>query len=452
MQEGATNLVPPLAGADWSVPPLTAGASPVERTTSPTIDRLREDLATDPTALDRFWMEIGRQGTPLIEHSASADPDRVVVTFVGRGNDSITDVALFANKLTDPDTFESCCFTRLDGTDVWWLALHMDSSWRSSYQLAFMSGSSAAPRNADDERRRQRVIAASSPDAASRIHRWFDAFAVAGPDPLARQQLGRRLSIVSLPAAPAQPWVRSVSPPACDRSETIRPSAPDGIAAREVVVHRPPIDPQKPWPVLVLLDGDTWQDLDLLPALDAAMTAGAIPPMLTVFVPALDATTREHDLTCNPAFVAYLADHVLAEVTARWPVTDAAMKTVIAGQSLGGLTALFSACARRDRFGGAICQSGSFWWPNDGSPVGAEWLTGALDPSVVPTGSVYVEVGTLEWVLVEPTRRLRDALERAGADVTYREYTGGHDRACWRGSIVEGIAAVTRSWSMTSTE
>jgi enterochelin esterase-like enzyme len=29
---------------------------------------------------------------------------------------------------------------------------------------------------------------------------------------------------------------------------------------------------------------------------------------------------------------------------------------------------------------------------------------------------------------------------RAGRDVTYREFRGGHDHACWRGSLADGIA------------
>jgi enterochelin esterase family protein len=63
---------------------------------------------------------------------------------------------------------------------------------------------------------------------------------------------------------------------------------------------------------------------------------------------------------------------------------------------------------------------------------------------------VYLEVGSFEWVLLEPTRRMRDVLDAHGGDLTYREFTGGHDRACWRASLLDGLAAVTAQWSAPS--
>jgi enterochelin esterase family protein len=76
----------------------------------------------------------------------------------------------------------------------------------------------------------------------------------------------------------------------------------------------------------------------------------------------------------------------------------------------------------------------------------AEWLTARLRTEPPPAGAIYLEVGSNEWVLLEPTRRLRDVLMDRGAKPTYREFTGGHDHACWRGSLLDGLRAVTTGW------
>ncbi|MFV2196906.1 enterochelin esterase domain-containing protein [Nocardiopsis sp. LOL_012] len=61
--------------------------------------------------------------------------------------------------------------------------------------------------------------------------------------------------------------------------------------------------------------------------------------------------------------------------------------------------------------------------------------------------------GTYEWSLLDPGRRLRDALdERGGAlghppfSVVLEEYHGGHDRACWRAGLPGALAFVTHDW------
>jgi enterochelin esterase family protein len=45
----------------------------------------------------------------------------------------------------------------------------------------------------------------------------------------------------------------------------------------------------------------------------------------------------------------------------------------------------------------------------------------------------YLEVGLQEWVLLPMARHLRDVLDAREYPLTYAEYNGGHDFACWRG-------------------
>ena len=60
----------------------------------------------------------------------------------------------------------------------------------------------------------------------------------------------------------------------------------------------------------------------------------------------------------------------------------------------------------------------------------------------------YLEVGRFESVhrMQWSNRTARDILRLKGYDVTYAEFPGSHDPECWRGSLAEGLMAVTRDW------
>ena len=44
--------------------------------------------------------------------------------------------------------------------------------------------------------------------------------------------------------------------------------------------------------------------------------------------------------------------------------------------------------------------------------------------------------------LVLQNRHLRDVMISKGYEVAYREFSGGHDYACWRGSLADGLIAL----------
>lgn len=71
-----------------------------------------------------------------------------------------------------------------------------------------------------------------------------------------------------------------------------------------------------------------------------------------------------------------------------------------------------------------------------GSDVAAAYASSS------PAGRLYIDAGTEEDVILNDARAYRETLENAGHDLTYREFRGGHDHACWRGSLADGIAAI----------
>jgi enterochelin esterase family protein len=48
------------------------------------------------------------------------------------------------------------------------------------------------------------------------------------------------------------------------------------------------------------------------------------------------------------------------------PFSDRADRTVVAGQSFGGLSSLYAGLNWPQRFGCVLSQSGSYWWPHRG--------------------------------------------------------------------------------------
>jgi enterochelin esterase family protein len=105
------------------------------------------------------------------------------------------------------------------------------------------------------------------------------------------------------------------------------------------------------------------------------------------------------------------------------------------------VAALHLAARRPGRFGGAIAGSPALWWPGgNGQVSGADVAAAYADHT--PAGRLFLDAGTEEGDLLNNARAFHDTLVQTGHDVTYREFRGGHDHACWRGSLADGIVAV----------
>jgi enterochelin esterase family protein len=199
----------------------------------------------------------------------------------------------------------------------------------------------------------------------------------------------------------------------------------------------------EPYGLLVLLDGEGYRSgVPTVTLLENLLAAGAIPPLVAVMVGCIDIPTRMRELALHEPFVEFLADELMPWVRQRAHVTMDPARTIVGGVSLGGLAATFAAFRRPDLFGNVLAQSGSFWW----SAADPETLTRQfVHASTVPV-RFYLEAGLLENrvtrdgpSLLVANRHLRDVLEAKGYAVHYREFTGGHDFACWRGTFADGL-------------
>ncbi len=393
----------------------------------------------DSDGTEEFWAEVAEQGAPMVEPVLDDDRD-VWLTFLYRSSELKGSVSVFGG----PAGWEAPgnLMHHLDGTDVWYLTCRVRADLRCTYRLAVddVDGS-----------------AAKAEDWQERTAHWF-------ADPLnpatfsypEDEFLGTDetvVSLVELPAAPAQPWLT----PRADgnHGELVQHLHRSEILGNErrIWVYTPPgyRPDDEPYPLLVLFDGDVVGGPMPFPTiLDNLIDDGRIPPMVAVLVDSLTQEIRNRELPCGRPFLEYLTDELLPWAREQYRITTDPARTIVAGQSHGGQAAAFAALSRPEIFGSVISQSGSFWWsPEDDHEH--EWLTRQYAESERQPVRFYIEAGLQERgqtpdhgpSILVANRHLRTILRSKGYEVKYTEFNGGHDYACWRGSLADALTTVT---------
>jgi enterochelin esterase family protein len=202
---------------------------------------------------------------------------------------------------------------------------------------------------------------------------------------------------------------------------------------------------------MVLLDGWAYSQLVPTPVmLDNLIAAKQLPPLVIVFVNTLEGeTTRFRELSCSAFFRDFVSAELVPWVRQRYQISADPSRAVVVGSSHGGLAAAYLGLELPMVFGNVLSQSGSFpWRPDDATED--EWLSRQYALSDRAALRFYLDVGLLEtwpspqggpnWLIAN--RHMRTVLQAKGYDVTYAEFNGGHDYACWRGTLVDGLVAL----------
>lgn len=373
----------------------------------------------DGAAVGRFWEEIAKQGTPLVE-PVSGDDRIVRVTFLWHGDRGTRGVFLLGSLSGE------ALLARLEGTDVWFRSYTVRKDARFTYRLAPFRGS--VPKD-PGKIRETATIDPLNP----RRH------------PPAGKPL---LSVAEMPDAPAQPWiVRRPDVPAGTVKEGMAVSSAILEGSRPVAVYTPPGYEDragKTYPLLIVFDGSAYRDLIPLPViLDNLIAAGRIPPVVAVLAGRLEADERESDLSCSRPFSRFVAEELLPWARKGYRVNG---DVILAGSSLGGLAATCAAMERPDLFGNVLSQSGAFWWKPEGEKQ-FEWVNRQLANRPRLPLRFYLDVGSLEIRrkvgngidLYGANHRLAETLRAKGYDHLFAEFSGGHGYANWQGTISDGL-------------
>ena len=97
-----------------------------------------------------------------------------------------------------------------------------------------------------------------------------------------------------------------------------------------------------------------------------------------------------------------------------------------------------------------LSQAGSYWWRPGANWQDKEtdeefgWLTRRYIESEKLPIRFYQEIGLLEHEMigVGMNRHFRDVLRAKGYPVKYREFYSGHDYACWRETLADGLVSL----------
>jgi enterochelin esterase family protein len=250
------------------------------------------------------------------------------------------------------------------------------------------------------------------------------------------------VSLVELPGAPPLRWSVGRGAPSGE-VETHRVRSSILQNERRVFTYAPAAyDPAVEYPLVVCFDGRAYVGDAYVPlptVLDNLIADGAIPPVVAVLPDCLDTGTRWRELQLHEPFVAFLTDELLPWARERLSFADDPARTVVAGSSLGGLTAAYCGLKRPDVFGLVLSQSGAF---QIGGP--SEFAT----TSALPL-RFHLDVGVYETrtrdrspSLYHANIHMRDVLVAKGNEVTFREYPGGHDYFWWRETIADGLVTL----------
>lgn len=133
-----------------------------------------------------------------------------------------------------------------------------------------------------------------------------------------------------------------------------------------------PAEPARHYPLLLFNDGQDLPAINLALTLETMYFLQTIPPLIVVGVHAGAGRQQEYGTIRQPDYKGrgkkapkyrdYILSELLPHLRDKWRLSTAPQDNIIAGFSLGGLSALDIAWAHPEVFGGAGIFSGSLWW------------------------------------------------------------------------------------------
>ena len=323
---------------------------------------------------------------------------------------------------------------RIDGTNVWCWRVSLSANWRGSYCFI--------PTTRNDIFSSLAVGAA--PDRSALREGWRQLLPQAIADPLNPQSWqggrGHAVSALEMPEAPVQPgWDRPEnpdSPAVCLQWRSARLGN-----TRRVWVFTTGEAQVESRPLAILLDGQFWaQSMPVWPALTSLTHRGHLPPAVYLLIDAIDTTHRSRELPCNADFWLAVQEELLPLVKTTTAFSDDPQRTVVAGQSFGGLSSLYAGLNWPARFGCVLSQSGSYWWPHRGGhqdgAIVEQLKTGTISAQGL---RIVLEAGIREPIIYRANQALYAQLPSAPQSIFWRQVDGGHDALCWRGGLMQGL-------------
>lgn len=394
---------------------------------SPLLITLQQQLKNgNETALIAFWEQLAKQGTPLVEQ---LDEKQFLVTLVWRDFEGRTpgELACALGGILNSRKMAPPLF-HLENSDLWYRTYRLPSYVRATYHF-FVNGEPIS-------------------DPLSQ-HIWS-----VPPDPVSVYgEKEMDLAMVELPASIVEHWgfQRAGISQGNVQTELIHSS----IVGHDyrISIYTPPGYQANGAPYPLLLLYDEWTYTQVIPTpiiLDNMCAIGVILPLVVVLFGHIGREDRMREMGFYEPFFDCVVQELLPWIWKRYHVTHEAAQTTVAGASMGGIAAVYSALRYPELFGKVYSHTGSF---HAGPPSERAYqrLERELMQRPAAPQRFYLDVGMLERDemgfgspdggpnALESNRALRDMLHAQGHSVTYVEYAGGHDLLWGAATLVEAL-------------
>ena len=192
-------------------------------------------------------------------------------------------------------------------------------------------------------------------------------------------------------------------------------------------------------PLLIVYDGNDYLHRARLPTIvDNLIAAKRIRPIAMAFLQN-GRSRRNVEYFCSDATIHWLDREVLPLARKHLRLLnsdDHPGAYGVLGASAGGLMSFYTGLRMPEIFGKVLCQSAVF------SMDGRDFA--AVDLVRFGQGrdlQIWMDVGTLDDLL-EDNRRMIALLDKRHYNVTYREFSAGHNYTAWRDDIWRGLEAM----------
>lgn len=398
-------------------------------TESKRILQLKEAIESGNTeAVNDFWVEVARQGAPIIEN-IDGDDTNSLVTILYRGEENTENIVIHGTGV-GYDYMENR-MKRLLNTNVWYKTYLFPSDIEFVYWLSVNDALD------DDTQKRHKNFIVDPLNTETFVMK-DDSEAPSGYDFV--------ISYVKMPKVKPKRWIKYNELSAKGDLDKHNFKSEILKNERRIWVYKPHgyNESNESYGLMLLNDGNSYVNwLSAKSVLDNLIDENKIPPIIVVFISSID--TRMKEMTFDDEFLNFVTDEVIPFVKSKYNVTSISEKTIIGGLSLGGLTATYFGLRRPDIFGNVLSQSASLFWKKDET---SEWIIQQYEDADKLPLKFFIAYGCLENspkagpTLIQSNKKFIQLLKDKGYKVEHLEFRSGHDHLNWGETLAEGLISL----------
>lgn len=209
---------------------------------------------------------------------------------------------------------------------------------------------------------------------------------------------------------------------------------------RKIWIYDARIPEETTCQLVLLFDGEIWANqLSIVPKIQQWKEENSIQSSIFIFIDQIDQHHRYEDLGINLDFITSIFEELLPIVHKKMNLYQPSFCTVV-GESLGGLSALYSAIKYPKSINQVIALSSSLWWQQIEQSIYPNFITYFKKNSfrLNPNLKIHLLAGSLETDMRLDAEQffyeMKDKIH-----VKYTTFYGGHDWVCWYVALIDGI-------------